>query len=125
MIITGALLAEQATATEGGLHLWNGVISGALVGPDRISRLFLVVLTQAETDNSDRTVEIQMRPPTGEEPQIHRFDVPEATANAEIGFAYWPFALHLPIDGRWIITVSAGGTSGVALPLQVAEVTLE
>ncbi|WP_293002573.1 hypothetical protein [Mycobacterium sp.] len=123
MIITGALLAEQALATESGLHLWNGVISGALVGPDRISRLFLVVLTQAETDNSDRTVEIEMRPPTGEEPRVHRFDVPVETANSEIGFAYWPFEFHLPFDGRWILMVSAGGASAVALPLQVASAT--
>lgn len=121
MIITGALLAEQAVATEGGLHLWNGVISGVFVGPDRISRLFLVVLTQAETDNSNRTVEIQLRLPTGEEGQIHRIDVPEETANNEIGFAYWPFAFHLPVNGRWVLTVSAGGASGVALPLQVSE----
>jgi hypothetical protein len=120
MIITGALLADRATATDAGLHIWGGVISGCTVGPERFAQLSLVVLTQAETDNTDRSVEIQLRPPTGDEPQPpHRFEVPEATANSEIGFAYWPFAFHVPFDGRWVITVSGGGTSGVALPLEV------
>jgi hypothetical protein len=102
VILTGAFLAEAAAAVDNKLHVWGGVISHCALAPERVVRLTLVALTQAEADNSDRTIDVDIRPPNDGETLHVALEVPEATANNEIGFSYWPLPLHLPFDGRWL-----------------------
>lgn len=80
MILTGAFLAEAAAAVDNKLHIWGGVISHCALGPERVVRLTLVALTQAEADNSDRTIDVDIRPPNDEETLHVALEVPEATA---------------------------------------------
>ncbi len=120
VIVTGAFLAEAAAAVDNKLHIWGGVISHCGLGPERMVRLVLVALTQAETDNTDRTIDVDIQPPNGEETLHFSLEVPEATANNDIGFSYWPLPLHLPFDGRWLFVLTVAGGASVAFPLIVS-----
>ncbi len=119
MILTGAFLAEQAATIDNKLNVAGGVLSKFSVGPDRSASFVLVVLTRADSDNSDdRRVEVELIPPTGEEPVLRRFEVPEASIGEFPGFAFFGIDASLPVDGRWVIVVT-GGNEAITLPLLV------
>ena len=118
MILTGAFLAEQAATIDNKLNVAGGVLSKFTVGPDRSASFVLVVLTRADSDNSDRRVEVELIPPTGEAPVLRRFEVPEASIGEFPGFAFFGIDASLPVDGRWVIVVT-GGTEAITLPLMV------
>jgi hypothetical protein len=117
-VITGAFLAESASVVDNKLSVTGGVLSRFMVDADRAARLLLVVLTQAETDNPDRIVGVEIRPPTDDDPQLLEFELPEAAAGGEIGFAFFGIEVNFPVDGRWVIVIT-GGAGVVSLPLQV------
>jgi hypothetical protein len=118
VILTGAFLAEQAATIDNKLNVAGGVLSKFTVGPDRSASLVLVVLTRADSDNSDRRVEVELIPPTGEAPVLRRFEVPEASIGEFPGFAFFGIDASLPVDGRWVIVVT-GGSEAITLPLLV------
>ena len=96
----------------------GGVLSKFVVGPDRRAGFLLVVLTQAEADDPDHRVRVEIWPPTGDEPLRATYEMPEQAMLGEIGFAYFPVEVALPVDGRWVIVV-AGGPGVISLPLVV------
>jgi hypothetical protein len=118
VILTGAFLAEQAATIDNKLNVAGGVLSKFAVGPDRSASFVLVVLTRADSDNSDRQVEVELIPPTGEAPVLRRFEVPEASIGEFPGFAFFGIDAILPVDGRWVIVVT-GGNEAITLPLLV------
>jgi hypothetical protein len=118
-VITGAFLAESASVVDNKLNVSGGVLSRFMVDVDRIAELLLVVLTQAETGNPDRKFNVEIRPPTDDEPQSLEFELPQAAAGGEIGFAFFRIEVVLPFDGRWVIVVT-GGAGVVSLPLLVS-----
>ena len=111
-------MAEDAATIDNKLNVAGGVLSKYTVGPDRSALFVLVVLTRADEGDSDRRVEVELMPPTGEEPVHRRFEVPEASIGEFPGFAYFPVDVRLPVDGRWVIVVT-GGTEASTLPLLV------
>jgi hypothetical protein len=115
-VITGAFIAESASVVDSKLNVTGGVLSRFVVDVDRLAELLLVVLTQAETGNPDRLINVEIRPPSGDGPQ---FELPDAAAGGEIGFAYFRIEVVLPVDGRWVIVVT-GGAGVVSLPLMVS-----
>jgi len=117
-VITGAFLAEAASAVDNKLTVSGGVLSGYRVGEDRLARFVLVVLTQAETDSPVRCVDVEIRPPTDDEPLSIEYELPEAAAGGEIGFAFFNIEVHLPVNGRWVFVVT-GGPGALSLPLEV------
>jgi hypothetical protein len=119
VILTGAFLAEQAATIDNKLNVAGGVLSKFTVGPDRSASFVLVVLTRADSDNSDdRRVEVELIPPTGEAPDLRRFEVPEASIGEFPGFAFFGIDANLPVDGRWVLVVT-GGNEAITLPLLV------
>jgi hypothetical protein len=118
VILTGAFLAEQAATVDNKLNVAGGVLSKFTVGPDRSASFVLVVLTRADSDNSDPRVEVEFMPPTGDEPVYRRLQVPEASIGEYPGFAFFGIDVNLPVDGRWVIVVT-GGTEAITLPLLV------
>ncbi|OBA72197.1 hypothetical protein A5641_08735 [Mycobacterium sp. 1554424.7] len=119
MIVTGAFLAEAAAVVDNKLDVRGGVLSGFVVGPDRVARFLLVVLTQAEADDPDDRVHVEIWPPTDGEPFRVSYEMPAAATVGEIGFAFFPVEVALPVDGRWVIVV-AGGPGVISLPLVVS-----
>ena len=119
-MITGAFLAESASVVENKLSVSGGVVSRYLVGPERSAHFVLVVLTQTETDNPVRVVNVEIRPPTGGEPRTLECELPESAAGGEIGFAFFDIDVELPVNGRWVIVVT-GGPGVISLPLQVSD----
>jgi hypothetical protein len=119
VVITGAFLAEAASVVDNKLAVSGGVLSGFMVGPDRLAQFVLVVLTQAETDSPVGVVEVQIRPPTDDEPLTIAFELPEEAARGEIGFAYFNIEVMLPVNGRWVLVVT-GGPGLISLPLEVS-----
>ncbi len=119
-MITGAFLAEAASVVDNKLTVSGGVLSGFRVGPDRLAQFVLVVLTQAETDSPVRQVEVEIRPPTGDEPLSVEYELPEAAGGGEIGFAYFNVEVCLPVNGRWVFVVT-GGAGAISLPLMVSD----
>jgi hypothetical protein len=117
VIVTGAFLAEAAAVVDNKLSVTGGVLSRFVVGPDRAARFLLVVLTQAEADDADR-VDVEIWPPTGDEPLRVAYEIPAESTVGEIGFAFFPVEVTLPVDGRWVIVV-AGGPGVISLPLVV------
>ncbi len=118
-VITGAFLAEAASVVDNKLNVVGGALSGFVVGPDRLAQFVLVVLTQAETDSPVRRVDVEIRPPTDDEPLTLECELPEAAAGSEIGFAFFDIEVRLPVDGRWV-TVVTGGAGAISLPLRVS-----
>lgn len=55
-----------------------------MVGPDRTAEFVLVVLTQVETDNPDRRVDVEFLSPDGEEPRsvTYEFRMPPRAARS-------------------------------------------
>ena len=119
MIVTGAFLAEAAATVDSKLNVQGGVLSRFTVGPDRSARFVLVVLTQADTESSDRRVDVEIRPPTLGAPVYKWFEAPEAAVGEFPGFAFFEIDARLPFDGRWVIEVTSSG-AGVSLPLVVS-----
>jgi len=117
-VITGAFLADSAAVVDNKLSVSGGVLSGYMVGPDRQARFALVVLTQAETDSPVRRVEVEIMPPTDAEPLTIEYELPEAAAGGEIGFAFFNIEVRLPSNGRWVFVVTCGA-GVISLPLQV------
>jgi hypothetical protein len=117
-VITGAFLAEAASVVDNKLAVSGGVLSGFKVGTDRLAKFVLVVLTQAETDSPVRVVEVEIRPPTDDEPLTIEFDLPDAAASGEIGFAFFNIEVILPSNGRWVLVVTCG-PGLTSLPLEV------
>ena len=117
-MITGAFLAEAASVVDNKLNVTGGVLSGFMVGPDRQVRFVLVVLTQSETDTPVRRIEVEIRPPTDDDPLVIVYELPGAVASGEIGFAFFNVEVELPLDGRWVFVVT-GGAGTFSLPLQV------
>ena len=118
MKITGAFLAEAAATADNKLNVQGGVLSKFTVGPDRLARFVLVVLTQADIDDSERRVDVEIRPPSLDQPLYKWFEAPEASVGEFPGFAFFEINARLPFDGRWVIDVTSGG-EGVSLPLVV------
>jgi hypothetical protein len=116
--LTGAFLAEAAATVDNKLNVQGGVLSKFTVGPDRYARFVLVVLTQPDSEDSDRRVDVEIKPPTLDAPQYKWFDAPEAAVGQFPGFAFFEIDARLPVDGRWTIEVTCGGSS-VSLPLVV------
>jgi hypothetical protein len=55
-----------------------------MVGPDRQARSVLVVLTRSETDNPVRRVEVEIRPPTDDDPLVIAYEPPDAAGCGEM-----------------------------------------
>lgn len=119
MIVTGAFLAEAAAVVDNKLSVSGGVLSRYVVGPDRWAAFLLVVLTQSEAGDSEHRVDVEIWPPTGDEPLRAAYEMPEQATVGEIGFAFFPVEVTLPDDGRWVIVV-AGGPGVISLPLMVS-----
>lgn len=118
-MITGAFLSEAASVVDNKLSVSGGVLSGFRVGSDRFAHFMLVVLTQAETDSPVRHIEVEIRPPSDDEPLTIEYELPEAAAGGEIGFAFFNIEVCLPVDGRWVFVVT-GGAGAISLPLMVS-----
>ncbi|MBI2699845.1 MAG: hypothetical protein CK429_29280 [Mycobacterium sp.] len=118
-MIVGAFLAEAASATDNKLNVSGGVLLRFAVEDDRLAQFLLVVLTQAETDSPERRIDVEIRPPTDDEPLNIEFELPEAATIAELGFAIFPIEVTLPVDGRWVLVVT-GGAGMISLPLIVS-----
>ncbi len=118
-MITGAFLAEAAAVVENKLTVSGGVLSAFGVEADREARFVLVVLTQSETDSPVRLVEVEIRPPTDDDPLVLEYELPDAAAGGEIGFAFFNIEVRLPVNGRWVFLVT-GGAGTFSLPLEVS-----
>lgn len=70
-MIVGAFLAEAASVVDNKLNVSGGVLYRFAVDPDRSAQFLLVVLTQAETDDPDRRVDVEVWPPTGDDGQVY------------------------------------------------------
>jgi hypothetical protein len=121
-MITGAFLAEAAAAVDNKLNVSGGVVSRFAVGPDRFARFVLVVLTESETDGTDRRLDVEIRPPNDDEPIRLDFELPAVSVAEFPGFAFFDIQIKLPVDGRWVLVVTAGA-GAVSLPLLVSEIT--
>jgi hypothetical protein len=118
VIVTGAFLAEAAATVDNKLNVQGGVLSKFTVGPERLARFVLVVLTQPDGDDSNRRIDVEIKPPELGAPQYKWFEAPEASVGEFPGFAFFEIDTRLPEDGRWVVDVSCGDSS-VSLPLVV------
>ena len=120
MTVTWAFLAESAATVDNKLNVSGGVLSRYAVGPQRVARFVLVVMTEADTENPERQVDVEFRPPTFDEPVRKQFEVPEVALGKFPGFAFFDIDVNLPVDGRWLILVS-GGAGTISIPLVVGQ----
>jgi len=120
--VTGAFLAEAAATVDNKLDVQGGVLSRFTVGADRCARFVVVVLTHGDDDNSDRSIEVELKPPTADDPIRRAFEAPEASVGEFPGFAFFGIEVVLPVDGHWVIDVTSDGV-GVSLPLVVSSWT--
>jgi hypothetical protein len=121
VIVTGAFIAQHAEIVDGKLNVTGGVLSKWKVDAERIARFHVVVLTQAETDNTDRRIVVEVFPPdvvSGEPLRVADQDLPDETARHEIGFAVYQIGMTMRFNGRWRILITASG-GAASLPLNV------
>ncbi|ORW31624.1 hypothetical protein AWB91_15190 [Mycobacterium paraense] len=119
-MLTGAFLAEAAATVDNKLNVQGGVLSKFTVGPDRVARVVLVVLTLPDGDDSGRRIDVEIKPPGLDATQHASFEAPQASVGEFPGFAFFPIETRLPFDGRWVLDVSCGD-SVISLPLVVDE----
>ena len=100
--------------------MWGGVLSRYTVGPERLARFVLVLMTEADTEDPERRVDVEFRPPTFDEPVRKQLEVPEAAISKFPGFALFDIEVKLPVDGRWLILVS-GGAGTISIPLVIGQ----
>ena len=120
MTVTWAFLAESAASVNNKLNVSGGVLSGYAVGPERLARFVLVLMTEADSDDPDRRVSVEFRPPTFDEPVRQQFEIPEAAIGKLPGFAFFNVEVELPVDGRWLILVS-GSSGTISIPLVISQ----
>ncbi len=120
MTVTWAFLAESAASVDNKLNVSGGVLSRYAVGPERLARLVLVLMTEADSDHPDRRVSVEFRPPTFDEPVRQEFEIPEAAIGKFPGFAFFNVEVELPVDGRWLILVS-GSAGTISIPLVIGQ----
>ena len=120
MTVTCAFLAESAATVDNKLNVSGGVLSRYTVGPERVARFVLVLMTEADSDNPDGRVDVEFRPPTFDEPVRKKFEVPEAAIGKFPGFAFFDVEVNLPVDGRWLMLVS-GGSGTISIPLVIGQ----
>ncbi len=118
VIVTGALLAESASVVDNKLNIEGGVVSTCQVGPERAARATLVVLIQPEPSDQNPKIDIKITDPTGSSGDV-QLDVPDSSLGGEVGFVFFPMQVPLPIDGRYLISVSSNH-GFVSLPLTVS-----
>lgn len=119
MRISGAFLAENVSAVDNKMNVRGGVISRYTLGPDRLAKFDIVVLTQGDTDNADRLIVIEVSPPNGGEPlHLHR-ELPMSAVGADVAFTTYQFRLPMKVNGRWTVAVK-GAAGEVSLPLTVS-----
>jgi len=118
-VIVGAFLAEEASVVNNKLAVSGGVLYRFALEEDRSAQFLLVLLTQAETDSPVRHVEVEIRPPTDDEPLVIEYELPEGAIAAEVGFAIFPIDVIMPVNGRWVIVVT-GGAGFISLPILVS-----
>ncbi|MGE2731426.1 hypothetical protein ACQI4F_18275 [Mycolicibacterium vaccae] len=119
MIVTGALLAESASVVDNKLNVVGGVISTCHAGPQRVIEPTLIVLIAPEPFDQAAKIDVRFTDPTGETLD-EQFDVPQSSMGGEIGFVYYPVRLPVPVNGRYLLTVSARG-GFVSLPVRVVD----
>ena len=117
VIVTGAFFAESAAVVDNKLDVRGGVLSSFRVGPDRLVKVDLVVLTQAQASDKDVRLNVELVKPSGEI-QIVEAAIPDITLKGDNGFAFFPLGLTAETDGRYVLVVTCGGSS-VSLTLNV------
>ena len=53
-------------------------------------------------------------PPTDDDPLVIEYELPDAAASGEIGFAFFNIEVRLPVNGRWVFVVTWRGWSVLA-----------
>lgn len=110
MKLTGAFLAEYATAADGKLNVEGGLLRNFPVGYDRVVRATLVILADFLASDAAPTVTVELITPSGDS-QTTRVDVPHTapsdTPYGEPGFALWPLWIPAETDGEYQLVVSA------------------
>ena len=117
MEVTGAFLAEEASVVDGKLNIRGAGFLYPYVGPDRVARVTLVVITRVLQSDTAPKIGIQLIYPSGDS-QAVEVEVPAESLFNEIGFAYWPLWLPVEIDGRYVLVVTCDDSS-VSIPMSV------
>ena len=120
VILIGAFLAEAAAVVNNGLNVRGGVLASYQVGPDRIARVTVVVLTQPEAGDKAPKLKIEIVKPSGDSLSSLIGDIPKATLGGDNGFAFFPCEIHAETNGRYLVVVTSGSSS-ISLPLRVEQ----
>lgn len=130
--MTGAFLADWAEVVDNKLEVRGGVLSAVTLGADRSVQFVVVVLTHAEDvaaspagrhakshdAEQHSIVEVEITQPGGSIGQVG-LELPEDLNDSEVGCAFFPLELHLPVDGRHEITLTYQRVR-IPLPLTVS-----
>ena len=116
-MVTGALLAQSAAVVDNKLDVKGGVIDTFRVGADRLAWVTLIVLIQPEPLDQTPTVDVKVTSPQGDSHEMN-LEVPQSSLGGEVGFVLLPLGIPVPVDGRYVLSISARG-GFVSLPLKV------
>jgi hypothetical protein len=115
--LTGAFLAQAATVVDNKLDVRGGVLASCRIGPDRIARLTLVVLTHGQAGDKAPKLEVKLVKPSGDSQSLQG-EIPQGALGGEIGFAVFPLGIQAETNGRYVLEVTSGDSS-ISLPLTV------
>ena len=119
MIVTGALLAQSADVVDNKLDIKGGVVDSFHAGADRRAWVTLVVLIKPELLDLGPTIDVTITAPQGDTKDLN-LEVPRSSLGGEVGFVLYPLVVPVPVNGRYVLTVSALGGGSVTLPLKVS-----
>lgn len=118
MRVTGALLAEAATAADGKLFVLGGVLNSWTRQPGQPATPVLIILTQAEPNDTTAEVPLTVFDSNGNEVASLKLPVPPITLTGDYaGFFSQHLQLAVP-DGRCVILVGEGSDT-VSLPIEI------
>lgn len=122
MIVTGALLADRATVTDGKLVTWGAVWNDCTVAelPNRTAVPAVLVVLVADEPESREKEDLRARLLDDRGHEVAEFDLhvtlPKGTEN---GFALAELNLSFERAGRHIFVIEIHGGHGIVLPLHV------
>jgi hypothetical protein len=124
VIVTGAFLTQDAKNVDGKLHVWEGMVNSFLVEPhgdpnQRSVNVTLVALTRIEQPGDNKlTMAVEVVPPTGAAQTSFNVIDQAAQLTGENGFEIVPFGMPIPVGGRYVILLTAAGST-VSVPVTV------
>jgi hypothetical protein len=121
VIVTGAFFAQHASTVNGLLHVEGGVLNRVEIQPGGKAYVTLVVILETLSEESDAVLNVvKVFPDESQEP-FPSLAIPAHKFRGETGFVWFDLHMDAPMEGRYVLLVSAQGSGPAPVEDELAE----